>query len=198
VSLGDRLVAADTDGTLKWDTGLINGTDGGGVRMYFNPSTTLVGYGWTNSLQSTTLQTGSPSSIVAVYTATSITLPRGVYICQPYNNLTYSGNFRASASYYGRIGLKAVTGSIFAIGSIPGNVIIDNPGINFQFVYDTAGSVFSGGYPKPMPYEMTPFVFNVSSTSAVVKGVVSHEQSGTISVVAAAQLGLFFAITRIG
>jgi hypothetical protein len=198
VSLGDRLVAADTDGTLKWDTGLINGTDGGGVRMYFNPSTTQVGYGWTNSLQSTSLQTGSPTSVGAVYTATSITLPRGVYICQPYNNLTYSGNFRASAAYYGRIGLKAVTGSIFAISSSPGSGIIDNPGINFQFVHDTAGSVFSGGLPQAMPYEMTPFVFNVSSTSAVVKGVVSHEESGTMSVVTAAQLGLFFAITRIG
>ena len=186
MSLGDRLVAADTSGTLKWDTALIKAQDNVGLQIAFNGT---VGYGWTDSLAGTTVYTGNMSARTDVYTSTTATLKRGVWFVQPYNNLTYSSDFKASVAYYGRIGVQAVSGTI--IGGFPG--------ININFNYDSNGAKFNistYGY-TPDPYDMIPFMVYVTSDTATVKGIVKHMDGGTISVVNGTNLGMGFSFYRI-
>ena len=188
MSLGDRLVAADTSGTLKWDTALIKAQDNVPLQIAFN-GTVGTGTGWTDSLAGTTVITGDMSARTDVYTSTTATLKRGVWLVQPYNNLTYSSFFRASVAYYGRVGVQAVSGTLSA----------SFPGININFNYDSSGAKFNistYGY-TPDPYEMVPFMVYVTSDTATVKGIVKHMDGGTISVVNGANLGMGFNFYRI-
>ena len=186
IKLSDRLVAADTSGTLKWDTDLIENIDS--TNVGFNTTNT----GWTDTLSGTTVNKNQDiSARTAIYTADTATLKRGVYFCQPYNNLTYSPNFRASAAYYGRIGIQAISGTIVGVGS-------DTfPGINHHFNYDTNGSRWNNDLYTAMPYEFTPFLVFVTTDTAVVKGVFTHQQSGTIRTVGNASVGMTYYLYRI-
>jgi len=188
MSLGDRLVAADTSGTLKWDTALIKAQDNVDLQISFN-GTIGSGNGWTDSLTGTTVYTGDMSARTDVYTSTTATLKRGVWFVQPYSNITYSSFFRASATYYGRVGVQAVSGTLSA----------SFPGKNINFNYNSSGAKFNNdayGY-TPDLYEMIPFIIYVTSDTAIVKGVIKHMYSGTISVVNGANIGMGFSFYRI-
>jgi hypothetical protein len=193
MSLGDRLVAADTSGTLKWDTALIKAQDNVALQISFNNT---IGSGWTESLTGTIVYNGNMSSRTDVYTSTTATLKRGVWLVHPYNNLTYSSDFRASAAYYGRIGVQAVSGTLSA-GTL---YSASFPGKNINFNYNSSGAKFNNdsyGY-TPDPYDMIPFIIYVTSDTAIVKGVVKHAgENGTISVANGNTLGMGFSFYRI-
>ena len=190
MSLGDRLVAADTSGTLKWDTELIKAQDNAVLSINFNSS---AGGGWTDSLAGTTVFTGNMSARTDVYSSTTATLKRGVWLVQPYNNLTYSPTFRATTTYFGRIGVQAISGVII------GTVGPAFPGINIGFNYDSNGAKFNDstyGY-SPNLYDMIPFMVYVTSDTATVKGIIKHMDGGTISVVGNSSVGMGFSFYRI-
>jgi hypothetical protein len=180
------LVAADTSGTLKWDTDLIENTDS--VYIGFN----TMSVGWSDTLTGTTVYTNQDiTARTAVYTSNRTTLKRGVYFCQPYNNITYSSSFRASAPYYGRMGIQAISGTIAGLGS---NAF---PGINHHFNFDLTGNKWNVDFYTSMPYELTPFLVFVKTDTAVVKGVFAHQDNGNIQTVQNASVGMDFYLYRI-
>jgi len=187
-AIGDRLVASATNGTVEWDTDLISGGTVYSVKINTNSPATDTTRGWTDSLSGTTVYTGDFTDLTAVYSSYSVTIPRGVYFVQPYNNITYSTNFRASAAYYGRVGIQAVSGTL-AVQTFPGK--------NIHFNFNASGSKHNSDLYSPEVYEMVPFIMWVTSPTATVKGVIKHMFGGTISVVGGANLGMSYSIVRI-
>ena len=189
ISLNDRLVAVDSSGTLKWDN--ITEEQLVSVNMFHT-----TGYSTTLSATTATPSTTALSETQAVYTGNRVTLTRGTYVCQIYNVLTPYTEFRASAQYYGRAGLVAVSGTILGLGSGSNNSF---PGVNFEFETAANGTAYPVASAKLLQqYETIPFFFRVLSNSAVLKGTIQHGYNGTISTTGDPVGSMRWDISRIG